>query len=133
MMIIIPAAHQGGVGKRTGADVTRRAAARENLMKFNAALAKDGHLLSLDALLPIEKGARVYFSEGKPTVIDGPSIESQGIIGGYWMTNFSSKDEAIAWAKRIPAVDGDIIEIRPVFDPEDFPENVICPVFSESR
>lgn len=130
MMLIIPAGYQGEKVKRAGAHVTRRTDAAQKLRKFNEALAQAGHLISLDALHPIEKGARVSFADGQPTVTDGPFIESNDVVGGYWMTNFSSKAEAIEWAKRIPAADGDTIEIRQVFDPVDFPENVFCPVFS---
>lgn len=124
MMFMIPAVYQGGKGKRVGADFTPPADAVEQMMKFNEELAKAGHLLSLDGLHPIEKGARVSFAKGKPSVTDGPFIESKEVFGGYWMTKFASKEEAIEWAKRIPAADGDTIEIRQVFDPEDFPADV---------
>ena len=124
MMCMIPAVYQGGKGKRVGADFTPPADAVERMMKFNEQLAKAGHLISLDGLHPLEKGARVSFSKGKASVTDGPFIESKEVLGGYWMTRFSSKEEALDWAKRIPAADGDTIEIRQVFDPEDFPEDV---------
>lgn len=81
-------------------------------------------LIALDGLHPIEKGARVSFANGEPIVTDGPFIESKEVFGGYWLTKFASKEEAIEWARRIPATDGDVIEIRQVFDPEDFPEDV---------
>jgi hypothetical protein len=124
MMFMIPAVYQGGKGKRVGADFTPQADAVEKMMKFNEALANAGHLISLDGLHPIEKGARVAFSKGKASVTDGPFIESKEVFGGYWMTRFSSKEEAIEWVKRVPAADGDTIEIRQVFDPEDFPTDV---------
>ncbi len=124
MMFMIPAVYQGGKGKRVAADFTPPADAVEKMMKYNEELAKAGHLVSLDGLHPLEKGARVSFANGKPSVTDGPFIESKEVFGGYWMTTFASKEEAIAWAKRIPAADGDTIEIRQVFDPEDFPEDV---------
>ncbi len=124
MMIMIPAVYQGGKGKRVGADFTPPADAVEKMMKYNEELANAGHLISLDGLHTIEKGARVSFAKGRPSVTDGPFIESKEVFGGYWMTKFSSKAEAIEWAKRIPAADGDTIEIRQVFDPEDFPEDV---------
>lgn len=124
MMLMLPAVYQGGKERRAHADFTPPADAMEAMMKFNEDLAKAGHLISLDGLQPVEKGARVSFADGKPRVIDGPFIETKEVLGGYWMTKFSSLDEALEWAKRIPAADGDTIEIRRVFDPEDFPEDV---------
>jgi hypothetical protein len=124
LILMIPAVYQGGKGKRVGADFTPPADAVEKMMKYNEKLAKAGHLISLDGLHPIEKGARLSFAKGKPTVTDGPLVESKEVLGGYWMTQFSSKAEAIEWAKRIPAADGDTIEIRQVFDPDDFPKDV---------
>jgi hypothetical protein len=123
MMFMIPDVYQGGKGKRVGADFTPPADAVEAMMKYNEELAKAGHLISLDGLHPVEKGARVSFSKGKPTVTDGPFIESKEVFGGYWMVQFKSKEEAVAWAKRVPAADGDTIEIRQVFDVSDWPED----------
>jgi hypothetical protein len=123
-MFMIPAVYQGGKGKRVGGDFTPPADAVEKMMKFNEELAKASHLISLDGLHPIEKGARVSFSKGKAAVTDGPFIESKEVFGGYWMTQFKSKEEAIEWAKRTPAAEGDTIEIRQVFDNSDFPEDV---------
>lgn len=123
VMFMIPSVYQGGKGKRVGADFTPPADAVEAMMKYNEELAKAGHLISLDGLHPVEKGARVSFSNGKPTVTDGPFIESKEVFGGYWMVQFKSKEEAVEWAKRIPAADGDTIEIRQVFDVSDWPED----------
>jgi hypothetical protein len=123
MMFMIPAVYQGGKGKRVAKDFTPSADAIEQMMKYNEDLAKAGHLLSLDGLSPIEQGARVSFSGGKPVVTDGPFIESKEIFGGYWHVQFTSKEEAIEWAKRIPAADGDTIEIRQIFDVTDWPED----------
>ena len=63
------------------------------------------------------------FSSGKPVVTDGPFIESKEVFGGYWHVQFTSKEEAIEWAKRIPAAEGDTIEIRQIFDVTDWPED----------
>ncbi len=123
MMFMIPAVYQGGKGKRVGADFTPPADAIESMMKYNEALAKAGHLISLDGLQPIENGARVSFAKGKPTVTDGPFIESKEVFGGYWYVQFGSKEEAIEWAKRIPAAEGDTIEIRPIFEIEEWPDD----------
>ncbi len=123
MMFMIPNVYQGGKGKRVGADHVPPADAVEQMMKYNEELAKGGHLIALDGLHPIEKGARVSFSKGKPTVTDGPFIESKEVFGGYWHVDFKSKEEAVAWAKRVPAAEGDTIEIRQVFDVSDWPED----------
>lgn len=122
MMIMIPGVYQGGQGKRVAGDFTPPADAVEQMMKYNEALAKAGHLIALDGLHPIEKGARVSFTNGRPAVTDGPFIESKEVLGGYWMAQFSSKEEAVEWAKRIPAAEGDIVEIRQVFEMTDWPE-----------
>ncbi len=123
MMFMIPGVYQGGKGKRVAGDFTPPADAIEQMMKYNEALAKGGHLIALDGLHPIEKGARVSFSKGKPAVTDGPFIESKEVFGGYWMVQFKSKEEAIEWAKRVPAAEGDTIEIRQVFEVSDWPED----------
>jgi hypothetical protein len=94
------------------------------MMKYNEELAKAGVLLGLDGLQPSSKGARVKFSGGKGTATDGPFAEARELIGGYWMWQVKSKDEAIEWAKRCPAEDGDTLEIRQVFDPADFGSEV---------
>jgi hypothetical protein len=124
MMFMIPQVYQGGRGKRAEADFTPPADAVEKMMKYNEELAKAGALIALDGLHPIEKGARVSFAKGKVAVTDGPFIESKEVFGGYWMVQFKSKEEAIEWARRIPAQDGDVIEIRQVFEMSDFPEEV---------
>jgi hypothetical protein len=123
MLFMIPAVYQGGKGKRVAEDFTPPADAVEQMMKFNEELAKAGHLISLDGLHPVEKGARVSFTKGTATVTDGPFIESKEVFGGYWMTQFKSKEEAVEWAKRVPAAEGDTIEIRQVFDIADWPED----------
>jgi hypothetical protein len=111
-------------GERAGEGFAPPAEAVEKMMKFNEELTKAGALISLDGLHPSLKGARVAFKAGKPTVTDGPFVEAKEVIGGYWMVQFKSKQEAIEWAKRIPAQDGDVIEIRQVFEMSDFPPDV---------
>jgi hypothetical protein len=92
--------------------------------KYNEELMKAGVLVDLSGLQASSKGARVKFSGGKPTVIDGPFAETKELIAGYWIINVKSKAEAIEWAKRIPAPHGNDqegeIEIRQFFEPEDF-------------
>ena len=81
-------------------------------------------LITLDGLHPPSTGARVSFAGGKPLVTDGPFTEAKDVLGGYWMIDVASRDEAIAWAKRCPASDNEIIEIRQVQEMADFPEDV---------
>ena len=90
----------------------------------NDELRKAGVLLSLDGLHPPTTSARVRFAKGKPSVADGPFAESKEIVGGYWMIQVKSRDEAIEWARRCPAQSGETIEIRRVFEMEDFPADI---------
>lgn len=124
MMFMIPAVYQGEKGKNVGADFAPPADAVERMMKYNEELAKSGALIALDGLHPPSMGARVAFKGGKPTVTDGPFTESKEVVGGYWMINVKSKEEAIEWAKRVPADEGDVIEVRQVFEVEEFPPDV---------
>jgi hypothetical protein len=94
------------------------------MMKFNEDLARAGVLIALDGLQPSSKGARVKFSGGKPVVTDGPFTESKEIVGGYWMIQVKSKEEAVNWARRIPALDGNFVDVRQVFEMSDFPADV---------
>ena len=94
------------------------------MMKFNTALKEAGVLVSLNGLHPVSAGARVSFAGGKPTVTDGPFVETKETLGGYWLIRVKSKDEAIAWAKRCPATGNETIEIRQVQEMEDFPADV---------
>ncbi len=90
--------------------------------KFNEELAKAGVLLAGEGLQPSSKGARVRFSGAKRTVIDGPFAETKELVAGFWLWQVKSKEEAIEWVKRCPnPMMGDSeIEIRQVFEPEDF-------------
>ena len=96
----------------------------EAMMKYNEALAKAGVLVTLDGLHPPSTGARISFSGGKATATDGPFAEAKEVLGGYWMIQTKSKAEAVAWALKCPAQDGDIIEVRQVQEMEDFPADV---------
>ena len=88
--------------------------------KFNEELVKAGVMLAGEGLHPTSKGARVRFSGGKRTVIDGPFTETKELIAGFWLWQVRSMDEAIEWVKRAPFDEGSEIEIRPVFEAEDF-------------
>jgi hypothetical protein len=94
------------------------------MMKYNESLQKAGVLLALDGLLPPSAGARVTFAGGKPRVIDGPFAEAKEAVGGYWMIQVRSKEEAIEWATRCPGSDNEVIEIRQVHEFGDFPAEV---------
>jgi len=92
--------------------------------KYNEELMKAGVLVDLSGLQPSSKGARIKFSGGKQTVIDGPFAETKELIAGYWIIKVKSREEAIAWAKRAPAPFGESqdgeIELRQFFEMEDF-------------
>jgi hypothetical protein len=90
------------------------------MSKYNDELTRAGVLLALDGLAPTAQGARVSFAGGKPTVTDGPFTESKELIGGYWLIQAQSKEEAVQWASRCPAADGDVIEVRQVYEMSDF-------------
>jgi hypothetical protein len=94
------------------------------MMKFNESLQKAGVLLALDGLHPPSEGARVQFTGGRPQVIDGPFSETKECVGGYWMIQVRSKEEAIAWASRAPMGDNEMIEVRQVQEFDDFPADV---------
>ena len=91
---------------------------------YNEELTKAGVLLALDGLQPTSKGARVSFSGGKPTVTDGPFSEAKEVIGGYWLIQARSKEEAVEWASRCPTFGDEVIEVRQVYEMSDFPADV---------
>jgi hypothetical protein len=92
----------------------------EEMGRFNDQMAKALKIESLNGLHPVTTGARVSFSKGKPTLIDGPFIETKEVLGGYWIVEAKSKEEVVKWAQRCPADDGDVIEIRQIFEAADF-------------
>ena len=87
---------------------------------FNEQLVKAGVMLAGEGLHPSSKGARVEFSAGEPKVIDGPFAETKELIAGFWLWKVQSMDEAVEWLKRAPFGGGTEIEIRPIFEAEDF-------------
>jgi len=93
------------------------------MMKFNQSLQKAGVLLALDGLHPPSAGARVTFAGGKPAVTDGPFAEAKEVVGGYWIIQAKSLEEAIEWVKRCPANETDTVEIRQIFEKSEFPED----------
>ncbi|HLY66557.1 MAG TPA: YciI family protein [Chloroflexota bacterium] len=93
--------------------------------KFNEELVKAGVMLAGEGLHPTSKGARVKFEGSKRTVIDGPFAEAKELIAGFWLIQARSKEEVIEWVKRAPCFDNGVeIEIRQVFDPDDFGDNL---------
>jgi len=94
------------------------------MMKYNESLQKAGVLLALDGLHPPSMGARVSFEGGRPHVTDGPFSEAREVLGGYWMIQVKSREEAIAWASRCPGSEDEVIEIRQVQEFDDFPADV---------
>ncbi len=113
MMIMYP-----GPKAETGAMPEEKLVAA--MMKYNEDLAKAGVLLALDGLHSTAKGARVHFERGKASVADGPFTGAKEVVGGYWMIQVKSKEEAVEWAKRAPCPDGEMIEVRQVFEPSEF-------------
>ena len=96
----------------------------EAMMKYNDELQDADVLVMLDGLHPPSMGARLTFSGGEATVTDGPFSEAKEVLGGYWMIDVGSRQEAIAWASRCPASDDEMIEVRQVQDVTDFPVEV---------
>jgi hypothetical protein len=119
MMLMIPLGYE-----TAPPDVQLDAERVRAMMKYNEALKNAGVLIALDGLHPPSMGARVSFAGGKPVVTDGPFTESKEVLGGYWMIDVKSRDEAIAWARRCPASNNEIIEIRQVMEISDFPADV---------
>jgi hypothetical protein len=119
MMLMIP---NGYANAKPGTMPDAKLVAQ--MMKYNEALMKAGVLLALDGLHPTSMGARIAFSGGKPKATDGPFSETKEVLGGYWMIQVKSKEDAVEWASRCPAQDGDVIEIRQVQEMSDFPPDV---------
>jgi hypothetical protein len=91
--------------------------------KFNEELVKAGVMLAGEGLHPSARGARVHFAGGKKTVVDGPFAETKELVAGFWLWQVKSMDEALEWARRCPDPmpgEGSALELRPVFEPEDF-------------
>ncbi len=117
MMIVLP-------NIPTDSDYAPDAEAAARMGRYNEQLSQAGVLLSLDGLQPTSEGTLISFSGGAPSVTDGPFAESKELIGGYWMIDVASREEAVQWATRAPMEDGDRIEVRRVFELEDHAEDV---------
>lgn len=123
MMMVIPK----GTESATPEPVPS-AEAVAKLTEYNKALQRAGVLLALDELFPASTGARIAFADGKATVTDrvadGPFAEAKEVIGGYWIIQVRSREEAIEWAKRAPMSNNEVIEVRQIHELSDFSENV---------
>jgi len=119
MMLMIPKGYESA---KPGTAPDAKAVAA--MMKYNESLQKAGVLLALDGLHPPSMGARVTFPGGKPKVTDGPFPEAKEVLGGYWMIQVKSKEEAVEWARRCPGGENEMIEIRQVQEMADFPPDV---------
>jgi len=94
------------------------------MMRYNESLQRAGVLLAIDSLHPPASGARVHFTAGRARVVDGPFAEAKEVLGGYWLIQAQSREEAIAWATRCPAGDDEVIEVRQVHEFGDFSPEV---------
>ncbi|HLB65227.1 MAG TPA: YciI family protein [Anaerolineales bacterium] len=119
MLLMIPAGYEDAP---PGAMPDAKAVAA--MMKYNESLQRAGVLLALDGLHPPSMGARVSFAGGKPKVTDGPFSEAKEVVGGYWLIQVKSKEEAVEWAKRCPGSENEVIEVRQVQELADFPPDV---------
>jgi hypothetical protein len=119
MMLMIPKGYENAP-----AGTMPDAKGVEAMMKYNEQLQKAGVLLALDGLHPPSVGARVTFKGGKPKVVDGPFAEAKEVLGGYWMIQVRSREEAIEWASRCPGSENETIEVRQVQEMADFPPDV---------
>lgn len=120
MLLMIPKGYEAAPPGTMPED----AAAVEAMLEFNDRLQKAGVLLAVDGLHPPSMGARVSFAGDRPTVTDGPFTEAKETIGGFWMIQVKSREEAVEWAKRCPAGPDEIIEVRQVQELPDFSPEV---------
>jgi hypothetical protein len=90
------------------------------MMEYNKSLQKAGVLLGLDGLLPPSTGALVFYVDGKVTVTEIPFAEANEAIGGYWIIQVRSREEALEWARRAPMANNEVIEVRQIYERADF-------------
>jgi hypothetical protein len=115
MMLMIPKGYE-----KAPAGTMPDARHVEAMMKYNESLQKAGVLLALDGLHPPSMGVRVAFAGGKPKVTDGPFAEAKEVLGGYWIIQVKSREEAIEWARRVPGAENEIVEVRQMQEMADF-------------
>jgi hypothetical protein len=113
-MVIVPASTESEAGVLPSREILTE------MTKFNEQLVKAGVMLAGEGLHPTSKGKRIKFNAGQRTILDGPFTESKELIAGFWLWQVRSMDEAVEWLKRAPFGGGVEIEIRPIFETEDF-------------
>src|SRR5712691_3631065 len=126
VMVIVPGSKESEAGVLPDTKILTE------MGKFNEELVKAGVMLAGEGLQPTTKGKRVKFSGATPAVIDGPFTESKELVAGFWLWQVKSMDEAVAWIKKAPFGGGTVIELRRVFETEDFGEN-LTPELRESE
>ena len=114
VMVVVKASQESEAGQRPDEKLLTA------MGKFNEELVKAGIMLAGEGLHPSSKGKRVKFSGRQRTVTDGPFAETKELIAGFWLWQVKSMDEAIAWLKRAPFDGGTEVELRPVFEADDF-------------
>jgi hypothetical protein len=117
-IVLVPASPESEAGEMPSTEEL------EEMTKYNEELVKAGVMLAGDGLHPSSKGARVRFEGKERTVIDGPFTEARELIAGYWVWECSSREEAIEWLKRAPFEGGVEVELRQIFEAEDFGEQL---------
>jgi hypothetical protein len=117
-MVLVPASPESEAGEMPSTE------ALEAMTKYNEELVKAGVMLAGDGLHPSSRGARVRFEGRERSVVDGPFTEAKELVAGYWIWQCASRDEAIEWLKRAPFDDGTEIELRQVFEADDFGEEL---------
>jgi hypothetical protein len=117
-MVLVPASRESEAGEMPSTELL------EAMTKYNEELVKAGVMLAGDGLHPTSRGAKVRFNGRERTVIDGPFTEAKEIVGGYWIWECASRDEAIEWLKRAPFDGGVEVELRQIFEADDFGEQL---------
>lgn len=128
MMLMIPKAYE-----QAEPNAMPSAEMIADMMKYNEVLAKAGVLLGLDGLHPPSRAVRLSFSGRRAAATDGPFAEAKEAIGGYWIIQVKSREEAVEWASRCPAQDGDVIELRQIQEMSDFPPERVPEISSDLK
>lgn len=115
-LVMVKATPQSEAGELPSADMLAKMGA------YNAELAKAGVILSAEGLTPTSAGTRISYAGGKPTITDGPFTETKELVAGFWILQAKSKDELIEWLARAPFERGEQVEIRRIYEAEDFAE-----------
>src|SRR5271165_1001029 len=113
-MVLVPGTPESEAGEMPSTELLGA------MTKYNEELVKSGVMLAGEGLHPTSRGARVRFDGGERTVIDGPFTESKELVGGYWIWQCASREEAIQWLKRAPFDGGVEIELRQIYEVDDF-------------